>query len=51
MVRNGVVRTRPSFYKGRKSTNYMTIEYWVTRDDIHRRLTGESEALNEGLFD
>lgn len=25
----GVVRTRPSFYKGRRSTNYMTIEYWV----------------------
>lgn len=25
----GVVRTRPCFYKGRRSTNYMTIEYWV----------------------
>lgn len=23
---------------------YMTIEYWVTRDDIHKRLTGESEV-------
>ena len=40
----GVVRTRPCFYKGRRSTNYMTIEYWVTRDDIHKRLTGESEV-------
>ena len=30
--------------KGRRSTNYMTIEYWVTRDDIHKRLTGESEV-------
>lgn len=40
----GVVRTRPSFYKGRRSTNYMTIEYWVARDDIHKRLTGESEV-------
>ena len=26
------------------STNYMTIEYWVARDDIHKRLTGESEV-------
>ena len=34
----GVVRTR-------RSTNYMTIEYWVSRDDIHKRLTGESEVL------
>lgn len=42
----GVVRTRPCFYKGRRSTNYMTIEYWVTRDDIHKRLTGESEVQN-----
>lgn len=41
----GVVRTRPCFYKGRRSTNYMTIEYWVSRDDIHKRLTGESEVL------
>ena len=40
----GVVRTRPCFYKGIRSTNYMTIEYWVTRDDIHKRLTGESEV-------
>ena len=40
----GVVRTRPCFYQGRRSTNYMTIEYWVTRDDIHKRLTGESEV-------
>lgn len=40
----GVVRTRPCFYKGRRSTNYMTIEYWVTRDDIHKRLTGEREV-------
>ena len=40
----GVVRTRPCFYKGRRSTNYMTIEYWVTCDDIHKRLTGESEV-------
>ena len=37
----GYVRTRPSFYKGRRSTKYMTIEYWVARDDIHKRLTGE----------
>lgn len=22
----------------------VTIEYWVTRDDIHKRLTGESEV-------
>lgn len=22
-----------------------TIEYWVSRDDIHKRLTGESEVL------
>ena len=42
----GVVRTRPCFYKGRRSTNYMTIEYWVARDDIHKRLTGESEVQN-----
>ena len=41
----GVVRTRPSFYKGRRSTHYMTIEYWVTRDDIHKRLTGESDVI------
>ena len=47
----GVVRTRQCFYKGRRSTNYMTIEYWVSRDDIHKRLTGESEALNESIFD
>ena len=40
----GVVRTKPCFYKGRRSTNYMTIEYWVSRDDIHKRLTGESEV-------
>lgn len=40
----GVVRTRPCFYRGKRSTNYMTIEYWVTRDDIHKRLTGESEV-------
>ena len=40
----GYVRTKPSFYRGRRSTNYMTIEYWVTRDDIHKRLRGESEA-------
>ena len=40
----GVVRTRPCFYKGRRSTSYMTIEYWVSRDDIHKRLTGESEV-------
>lgn len=40
----GVLRTRQSFYKGRRSTNYMTIEYWVSRDDIHKRLTGESEV-------
>lgn len=33
----GVVRTRPCYYKGRRLTNYMTIEYWVTRDDIHKR--------------
>ena len=39
----GYVRTKPCFYHGRRSTNYMTIEYWVTRDDIHKRLTGESE--------
>lgn len=32
----GVVRTRPCFYKGRRSTKYMTIEYWVSRDDIHK---------------
>lgn len=32
------------FYKGRRSTNYMTIEYWVSRDDIHKRLTRESEV-------
>lgn len=25
----GVVRTRPCFHRGRRSTNYMTIEYWV----------------------
>lgn len=36
--------TRPCFYRGKRSTNYMTIEYWVTRDDIHKRLTGESEV-------
>ena len=47
----GVVRTRPCFYKGRRSTNYMKIEYWVTRDDIRKRLTGESEVLNESIFD
>lgn len=40
----GVVRTRPCFYRGKRSTNYMIIEYWVTRDDIHKRLTGESEV-------
>lgn len=40
----GYVRTKPCFYRGRRSTNYMTIEYWVTREDIHKRLTGESEA-------
>lgn len=40
----GVVRTRPCYHKGRRSTNYMTIEYWVARDDIHKRLTGESEV-------
>lgn len=28
----GLVRTKPCFYRGRRSTNYMTIEYWVTRD-------------------
>ena len=39
----GYVRTKPCFHRGRRSTNYMTIEYWVTRDDIHKRLTGESE--------
>ena len=41
----GYVRTKPCFYRGRRSTNYMTIEYWVTRDDIHKRLTGESEFV------
>lgn len=41
----GIVRTRPCFYKGSRSTNYMTIEYWVARDDIHKRLTGESEGI------
>ena len=40
----GFVRTRPCFYKGRRSTNYITIEYWVSRDDIHKRLTGEIEV-------
>lgn len=29
---------------GRRSTNYMTIEYWVARDDIQKILTGESEV-------
>ena len=37
----GYVRTKPCFYRGRRSTKYMTIEYWVTRDDIHKRLTCE----------
>lgn len=43
----GFVRTKPCFYRGRRSTKYMTIEYWVTRDDIHKRLTGESEVYKE----
>lgn len=43
----GVVRTSPCFYKGRRSTKYMTIEYWVSRDDIHKRLIGESEAVTK----
>ena len=30
----GVVRTRPCFYRGRRSTNYMTIEYWVERSTL-----------------
>lgn len=30
----GIVRTRPCFYKGRRSTNYMTIEYWVERSSL-----------------
>lgn len=34
----GVVRTRPCFYKGRRSTNYMTIEYWISRDDIQEKV-------------
>ena len=27
----GVVRTKPCFHCGRRSTNYMTIEYWVEK--------------------
>lgn len=34
----GYVRTKPCFYRGRRSTNYMRIEYWVTLDDINNRL-------------
>ena len=30
----GVVRIIPCFYKGRRSTNYMTIEYWVERSTL-----------------
>ena len=30
----GVVRTRPCFYRGRRSTNYMTIEYWIERPTL-----------------
>lgn len=25
----GVVRTTSCFYRGKRSTNYMTIEYWI----------------------
>jgi len=25
----GVVRTKPCFYHGKRSKNYMTIEYWI----------------------
>ena len=27
----GVVRTQSCFYHGKRSTNYMTIEYWVEK--------------------
>lgn len=29
----GVVRTKPCFYHGRRSTTYMTIEYWVKEEE------------------
>ena len=27
----GVVRTQSSYYRGKRSTKYMTIEYWVEK--------------------
>lgn len=27
----GVVRTMPCFYYGKRSKNYMTIEYWIEK--------------------
>lgn len=29
----GFVRTTPCYYRGKQSTNYMTIQYWIASED------------------